>query len=137
VSPGSTVGLGGGTRGFVDVPELLGSLGDVVMNTMNHTKEPWTTPEDGVAPFATILIEDASGDTTIAATPSDDEQCRANAQRIVACINACAGIPDPSVIPEIVDLLLDLDDLTASAFRGYVRRSKLKVLRLLERAGAK
>ena len=30
-----------------------------------------------------------------------------NRRRIVACVNACQGIPDPSVIPEIIRQLLE------------------------------
>lgn len=31
-----------------------------------------------------------------------DEQAEANAHRIVACVNACEGLADPSVVPELV-----------------------------------
>lgn len=64
---------------------------------MTHTKEPWSLGE-----------EDRHGDTPINAADwrslalvvtrmhGDKDQCPdgvANARRIVACVNACAGIP--------------------------------------------
>jgi hypothetical protein len=120
------------------------------MDTMNHTKEPWRIgpPSERGLKFSKYLrpILPPEAQWAICTVKHNRHSARldevrqivdANAERIVSCVNACAGIPDPSVIPEIVDLLLDLDDLTASSFLECVRRSKLKVLRLLERAGVK
>ena len=33
---------------------------------------------------------------------------QANAERLAACWNACRGIADPSVVPELVDVLEDI-----------------------------
>ena len=38
-----------------------------------------------------------------------------NAARIVACVNACEGIADPSVVPEMVTLL----EASAVRLRGF------------------
>lgn len=57
-----------------------------------HTKEPWSVVEVDnssdmqVTPSHCII----SGDTYIAAMESDSDE---NASRIVACVNACTGIP--------------------------------------------
>jgi len=64
----------------------------------NHTPEPWKTDE------REILIFGNDGNLTAipfmcAGRPS--ETPKANARRIVACVNACAGIPN--------DALNDLD----------------------------
>ena len=62
---------------------------------MSHTPEPWSVPQpivDGAGlPFAPVFAT-----TLIAKVYStafgDTEQATANARRIVACVNACAGI---------------------------------------------
>ncbi|NQX95022.1 MAG: hypothetical protein HRT64_08915 [Erythrobacter sp.] len=38
------------------------------------------------------------------------QEARANAARIVDCVNACEGIADPSVVPELVEALEELTD---------------------------
>ena len=72
---------------------------------INHTKEPWDG--DGAAIFTDIDIamcvdHDVGREISIA-----------NARRIVACVNACAGIADPSAIQ---DALRDLQDLVKWAW---------------------
>lgn len=55
-----------------------------------HTKEPWS-----VDPRALLRIR-ADGDITICSCGTTDsirDQWEQNARRIVACANACAGIP--------------------------------------------
>lgn len=73
-----------------------------------HTPEPWQVDD----------CEDAQGNHTLR---SWEDNCHgatdipsigtipmeANAARIVACVNACAGI-DPSAVPSLVDALEDL-----------------------------
>jgi len=73
-----------------------------------HTPEPWIdcegfdhverhvrAHEDGR--FVASLYEVSS--TKEAASPPE---IAANAKRIIACVNACAGLEDPSVVPELV-----------------------------------
>ena len=79
---------------------------------INHTKEPWVEgqDEDGDIVFASQFID------VVADTSRDDgdrQTAFANARRIVACVNACAGITDPSAIQ---DALRDLQDLVKWAW---------------------
>lgn len=71
---------------------------------MNHTKEPWD-----VAPKSPHLIYSLIGDAIAECDGSVDGKSRewdhANAARIVACVNACAGIADPSAIPDAIHAL--------------------------------
>jgi hypothetical protein len=58
---------------------------------MGHTQEPWSTFDAGSA----IHIDQASGPGfvgSITVFPHRDDECRENARRIVAAVNACAGI---------------------------------------------
>lgn len=63
-----------------------------------HTPGPWSyTEADGFrGPSGQLLacIIDSRSTTTV-------EQ-EANAERIVACVNACEGIADPSCVPEML-----------------------------------
>lgn len=52
---------------------------------MSHTKEPWVFGTHGQ-----IIGSDGKGDTVCLMI--GDEIVEANARRIVACVNACAGI---------------------------------------------
>lgn len=45
--------------------------------------------------------------------PIQDEECQANASRIVACVNACAGI-NPEAVPELLAILKTLSALVPS-----------------------
>ena len=58
-----------------------------------HTPEPWATTQS----IAYASIRDASGnliaDTCFSSCNGDVELGEANARRIVACVNACEGIP--------------------------------------------
>jgi hypothetical protein len=61
-----------------------------------HTKEPWTATNFSFKskgwddPFPVIQIKGAGDVPIIAMAPEEIDQ--ANARRIVACVNACAGI---------------------------------------------
>ena len=63
------------------------------MSEQNHTPEPWSyqasIPEDG---FECFFINGERKRISDFDGPQDDEQF-ANVRRIVACVNACAGIP--------------------------------------------
>lgn len=60
---------------------------------MNHTPEPWGVPADG-----DLLLSDADGNILITGGGHDDYGLIAyatsvdDARRIVACVNACAGV---------------------------------------------
>jgi hypothetical protein len=47
-------------------------------------------------PLNTSFVFIRNSDSSIA------EQAEATAERVVACVNACEGIEDPSVIPELL-----------------------------------
>lgn len=82
-----------------------------------HTKEPWVY--DASLP-AGVYSDDVTG--SIIATcegfglaPRPGEERAANARRIVACVNACAGIPTGALeaiaaLPERVTRLMTLRD---------------------------
>lgn len=63
-----------------------------------HTKEPWRVTADGFiassgfVPIRTPFCEDAFK-TGPGRSDHSDELLDANARRIVACVNACEGIP--------------------------------------------
>lgn len=68
-----------------------------------HTKEPWgfDTNKRAIGIF--------SGDELIAEINADDEPAKVDARRIVSCVNAMQGIPDPvayvKVMGEVVEAL--------------------------------
>lgn len=68
---------------------------------MKHTQEPWEIGFNGAgAPVITVEYRDIC---TIEESFGDAE---ANASRIVACVNACAGIENPGeTIPALVAAL--------------------------------
>lgn len=59
---------------------------------MNHTPTPWHVGENGPT------IYDANGRVVAncSAVGEDLIESIANAQRIVMCVNACAGLADPA-----------------------------------------
>lgn len=73
---------------------------------MNHTPEPWKLVisdgenlcirQDTSYGFRRVAI--ASKNAATGWTQEDE----ANAQRIVACVNACAGIKNPEAIPDLI-----------------------------------
>jgi len=86
---------------------------------MKHTPEPWVPqPLDGCTKFdwrigggtdnwKFIASVQAWPSNTLGATTQ--EEADANAERIVRCVNACAGIPEPDrAIPELVHLVREL-----------------------------
>ena len=77
-----------------------------------HTKEPWTT--QGLQTWSDdhlrCYIGPGHGGHTICHVFHEGPgkgTCDANAARIVACVNACAGL-DPEAIPETVEAVGDL-----------------------------
>ena len=58
---------------------------------MNHTKEPWSfSPAENGLEWG---VEAGKWGVAICADAPGDGTSEANARRIVACVNACAGIP--------------------------------------------
>ena len=70
-----------------------------------HTAEPWHAGDRSIwcnGKTARLTV----ANTTCAGSITLDED-RANAARIVACVNACAGIADPSAVLDLVSWLGD------------------------------
>lgn len=86
---------------------------------MKHTKEPWTYNE------RTDRLIDAHGNNIAVMFYSvSDDETLANAQRIVACVNACAGITNEALDAGIVD------DLVTEAMRSgmYWYKDDIEIL---------
>lgn len=88
-----------------------------------HTPEPWSVSaeeydaESGVISIPEIgrLLHETNADWS----PAEDWGIdKANAERIVACVNACAGIANPEAISEMLCevkvLLMDLEFIRAN-----------------------
>lgn len=63
-----------------------------------HTPEPWTVIADAVH-WGTYTVIEALPDVTHAGDVATD---KANAARIAACVNGCAGIADPSAVQDML-----------------------------------
>ncbi len=69
---------------------------------MNHTKEPWEARRD--PSYYGILSEVYAGDKFILCTGGvhSPSELEANTKRIVACVNACAGITNEALESGVV-----------------------------------
>ena len=82
---------------------------------MRHTKEPWFVQEGYNTIYA--LSRGDSGVTTAIASvleldvPGGSREATANARRIVACVNALAGIENPAALPELLACGSAIDSL--------------------------
>lgn len=65
----------------------------MVSTEQKHTKEPWVAKDTGVVAIS-------GGANVICEAPihylESHQRWSANSARIVACVNACAGMPDPA-----------------------------------------
>ena len=70
--------------------------------TMNHTPEPWEVRQHGTN------LGIGAGHSLLAHWLAEDnekgDKCRANAARIVACVNGCAGL-NPAAFRACIDAL--------------------------------
>lgn len=96
---------------------------------MVHTPEPWAIYKGDA-----LVIVDEKGSSLGEMVPGDPyikhAEAVANAARIVACINACAGIPTDKLRPGIVK---ELRDKIAAVTTGEVltfgeRDERMRVL---------
>lgn len=84
---------------------------------MAHTKEPWRTGGDGT------IVYDADGwgvaNATVFHGRRQPETSKENARRIVACVNACAGISttilEGATFEEIIVAAIQQRDKLAAA----------------------
>ena len=69
---------------------------------MNHTKEPWEARRD--PSYYGIVSEVYAGDKFILGTGGvhSPSELEANTKRIVACVNACAGITNEALEAGVV-----------------------------------
>lgn len=94
------------------------------MSTTQHTPEPWNISFNSPNPlihsklvgedwyYSTIASVVQRGRHPIYGGEITDATAKANAARIVACVNGCAGISDPeTTVPELVAALETLHDL--------------------------
>jgi hypothetical protein len=72
----------------------------------DYTPEPWTLMDNPCEAF--ICSADRDGDLIVAVVIHGNEL--ANARRIVACVNACAGL-NPEAVPKLVTAFSALIDL--------------------------
>ena len=84
-----------------------------------HTPEPWRTII-GRAVYSDTRNGLGNPIRVAAASGTSTDAAQANAARIVACVNALAGM-DPAAVGEVVAALEDADNLLGSlACRGVV-----------------
>ena len=75
----------------------------------NHTPEPWYWHENGSYCEINSERDGQIGDSCASSCLGDIDLGRANACRIVACVNACEGMEDPAA--EIAELKRQRDEL--------------------------
>lgn len=68
-----------------------------------HTPGPWAV--SNLIGVPDLGIVNVYGSAIARITRLDLANRQANAARIVACVNACEGLNDPSVVPELVKAL--------------------------------
>lgn len=88
-----------------------------------HTPEPWTAGDrtiygSGGDTRMTVAHTNCAGSLTM-------EEDRANAARIVACVNGCAGI-NPDAVPDLLKALEDIAQGTYGAACGIARAAIAK-----------
>lgn len=69
------------------------------MSKTQHAPEPWHA-----SPIGGARIISGSDGWTIAETPGASEVEKPNAERIVSCVNSCAGI-NPEAVPDLIKAL--------------------------------
>lgn len=106
-----------------------------------HTSEPWSQRDQYVRAPAKGKLTPHIAQICCGNTARPTEQELANARRIVACVNACAGIPTEALETGVIsDAAAYIDDALHSlerlpnvegAFRVTVIAELRKVLKLL------
>ena len=92
----------------------------------DHTPAPWST-DTSLTTGEPIIRAVEAPDLCLAVfceTDPDGEESKANAARVVACVNACEGIDDPAAtLAEVRDMLnmlsrMSLDDEIEGGMSG-------------------
>ncbi|MCK9628980.1 MAG: hypothetical protein M0R37_10365 [Bacteroidales bacterium] len=104
------------------------------MSETKHTPEPWvnkgagnirsTATDQGIA-----LVGTTWGDGAVS-----HNQNIVNAERIVACVNGCAGIADPSAVKAMYEALND--PCMMPALEAWAKGKNANAVRCLENARA-
>lgn len=81
------------------------------MTTPKHTPEPWMVRDERSSLRIVGGVENRTWIATMTGSVSDPESM-ADASRIIACVNACAGMEDPAA--EIARLRAELAEATAA-----------------------
>ena len=77
---------------------------------MKHTKEPWGVGRP--SPNGQQVIGNGKGMMIAIANPTSTQgEVNANAERIVACINACAGITNDALEAGYIKHLVEWDEV--------------------------
>lgn len=66
---------------------------------MKHTKEPWIATKTNQSAYSLLRAGNSPIEGFSVQLKTED------AERAVACVNACAGLADPSEIPTLLELL--------------------------------
>lgn len=86
--------------------------------TTKHTPEPWVLNKwQGIEDARGMTIEVCGVALPTGRVP-EDHTGHANAARIVACVNACAGI-NPDAVPDLLAALKDATALLDAIAKGY------------------
>lgn len=70
-----------------------------------HTPEPWVVCALHDKYFILKDLPDMQGRVGVASLATENKRAAANAERIVACVNACAGIANPAALGDVVEML--------------------------------
>lgn len=84
------------------------------MSNMKHTPEPWRENSQGDAEH--IYCERHGAIATIPHGGLNRDEHKANAQRIVACVNAMAGIEEPQAFRDSLKKLVSYADKASEMF---------------------
>ena len=113
-----------------------------------HTDTPWaiytdsrgrivgTAPGIEAADMSIVCFGDVVDGFSGVRGDGDPGIALANARRIVECVNACEGIADPSVVPELVEALLQALEALTSISKTATREAIKRVDAVLAKAGA-
>ena len=88
---------------------------------MKHTKEPWRycTEHDEITTSPIGIVEGSKSICRHLLNQFKPEsECVANAHRIIACVNSCAGIKNPAAIPEVVEALKGIRQFGSDTLSG-------------------
>jgi hypothetical protein len=111
------------------------------MSETKHSPEPWTDLADGIdGPANSHPVVDVDTHSLVARAYGDEvDEAEANARRIVACVNACAGIPtaalESGALAEAIRAAQDLFPWGPDHSQAMLRGDALKRLHDALRVG--